>query len=628
MSGIFIALNVIAQDSIQVKELEQAIVTTTKFDQKQSLVGKSTIIITKEMLEKNPGNSVFELLNQQAGIFISGTNNTLGTNQEIYIRGGATGNTLILIDGIPVYDASMINGSPDPMMLNLNFIERIEVVKGSLSTIYGSDAVAGVINFITKKSSNKKIENHSFVKAGSYGTVQLGTVLQGKLNKTFYLVGFQHNRSDGFSAAYDSTRSKSFDNDGFEQNGLEAQLSHQFNPNFKLTMIGKLGFSTMDADNGAFTDDKDYIINHRHQQILFSADWINKFGNSKINLQYQQLNRQYNDDSTDISGFGKFTHNEFLSKVFFAEWYQKFNVNEKFQVIGGVDLRHQITDQSTLSISDWGTYPSHISDDSAKIEQFAMYISAMYQPIKNLNIELGGRLNHFNRYEDAWTYTINPSYHFAKNFKVFINIASAFKAPSLYHLYSPYYNPAWGLRPESTINQEIGLTYNRDALQTELVFFKRKIKDNISFSDNYYLNIDQQKDHGFELNARYNYEKWNVQANYTYLNGKIFTADSSYFNLYRRPKNAIHASVGYQFSKKLYSQIQMNSIGDRWEYRYGTTPVLLEKYITLNMSMQYEIKPNMRVFIDLKNLTDKEYFDIWGYQSRRFNFMTGIQWSL
>lgn len=617
-----------AQDTLSVKELDQAIVTTTKFEQKQSLIGKSTIIITKEMIEKSAGSTVFEILNQSAGIFISGSNNTFGSNQEIYLRGGSTGNTLVLIDGIPVYDASMINGSPDPLMLNLNLVERIEVIKGSLSTIYGSDAVAGVVNFITKKNTLKKFESHSFLKTGSYGTIQLGTALQGKINKTFYQIGLQHNKSDGFSAAYDSTRSNTFDKDGFEQNALEVQVSHQFHDRFKLGVIGKLGFNTLDADNGAFLDDRDYIISHQHKQVLLYGDWQNKLGNSKFNFQYQELNRVYNDDSSHISGFGKYTHNEFVSKVIFAEWYQKFNIHEKVQLLSGVDFRHQISDQSTLSISDWGTFPSHINQDSATIDQFAVYLSAMLQPIKNLNIEIGGRYNTFNKYNDAWTYSFNPSYVFAKNFKVFVNIGTAFKTPSLYHIYSPYYNPSTGLQAESSINQEIGFSYQKNTFRAEVAVFKRKIKDNIVFSNNYYMNIDEQNDHGVELDLRYKINRWTLSANYTYLNGEVSNGDTTYFNLYRRPKNAIHANIGYQISDKIFTHVQFNSIGDRWEFLYGAAPAQLNRYITVNWSTQYQISPKLRLFLDLKNITNKEYFDILGYQSRRFNFMTGLQFSL
>ncbi|WP_126969836.1 TonB-dependent receptor plug domain-containing protein [Gynurincola endophyticus] len=621
-------LTLLAQDSTVTKELQEAVVTTTKFEQKQSLIGKSTIIITKEMLERSAGSTVFEVLHQQAGIFVGGSNNNLGTNQEIYLRGAATGNTLILIDGIPVYDASMINGASDPLMLNLALIERIEVVKGSLSTIYGSDAVAGVVNFITKKTSGRKIESHSFVKAGSYGTIQLGSALQGKINKTFYQIGYQHIKSDGFSTAYDSTHCRTFDRDGFEQNAFEAQLSHQVNNDFKIGFIGKLNFNTLDADNGAFTDDRDYIVNHRHKQLLMYGDWNNKLGNSKFNFQYQQLNRTYNDDSTHTSGFGKFAHNEYLSKVFFAEWYQNFRINDRLQLLGGVDFRHHITDQSTLSISDWGSFPSRINKDSARIDQFAVYLSALWTPFTNLTIEIGGRYNTFNRYDDAWTYSFNPSYNFAKHYKVFVNIGSAFKTPSLYHIYSPYYNPAIGLKPESSYNQEIGFGYEKAGLRVQAALFRRKINDNIVFSNNYYMNIDQQKDHGVELEAQYNTGKWRLNANYTHLNGKVSNSDTTYFNLFRRPKNAIHASIGYQFTEKLFMQTQLNSIGNRWEYVYGADPVLMKRYFTINWSAQYQINRSIRTFIELKNLTDRHYFDILGYQTRRFNFMAGTLFRL
>jgi vitamin B12 transporter len=115
-------------------------------------------VIDQLALQRSGGRTLTELLNQQAGLFVIGANNTLGTNQDIYLRGSATGNTLILIDGIPVADPSQINNSFDLNTINPGQIERIEILKGSQSTLWGSDAVAGVINIITKTRGHGQVQ--------------------------------------------------------------------------------------------------------------------------------------------------------------------------------------------------------------------------------------------------------------------------------------------------------------------------------------------------------------------------------------------------------------------------------------------------------------------------------------
>ena len=139
-----------AQDSSKI--LNEVLIAVTKFPQKQSETGKVITIITKEQLQKSAGKTLPEVLNEQVGITINGANNNLGTNQTLYMRGAHAANTLILVDGVPVYDASGETNQFDISNFSLYNIERIEIMKGAQSTLYGSDAVAGVINIITKKS--------------------------------------------------------------------------------------------------------------------------------------------------------------------------------------------------------------------------------------------------------------------------------------------------------------------------------------------------------------------------------------------------------------------------------------------------------------------------------------------
>jgi vitamin B12 transporter len=142
--------NALAQQE-PVRDLNEVVVTATRSSKKQSEIGKVVRVISAETLSKSQGRSLPEILNNVAGLTIGGNGNTPGDIKAVYLRGAAPGNTLILIDGIPVNDASNISGEYNISAIPVDQIERIEIVKGGNSTLYGSDAVAGVKILSPKK---------------------------------------------------------------------------------------------------------------------------------------------------------------------------------------------------------------------------------------------------------------------------------------------------------------------------------------------------------------------------------------------------------------------------------------------------------------------------------------------
>src|SRR3982751_3033521 len=136
--------------------LNEVVVTANRYEQKQNTTGKVITVINKETIAKSTGKTVAQLLNEQAGVVVNGALNNLGSVQAVYMRGASSGRALILLDGVPMNDPSMINNEFDLNLFSLNDVERIEVYRGAQSTLYGSDAIAGVINIITTKKDVTK----------------------------------------------------------------------------------------------------------------------------------------------------------------------------------------------------------------------------------------------------------------------------------------------------------------------------------------------------------------------------------------------------------------------------------------------------------------------------------------
>ncbi|MBC7872819.1 MAG: TonB-dependent receptor, partial [Ferruginibacter sp.] len=214
LAAVITSNRLTAQDTTG-KLMDEAFVTANKFEQKQSQTGKVVSVISKEQLEKSYGKTVAQLLNEQAGLVVSGALNAPGSVQTIYMRGAASGRVILLLDGIPISDPSMINNEFDLNFISFQDIERIEIVRGAQSTVYGSDAITGAINIITvKKDIGKPFNAKLTALAGNQGNFKTHASFFGKAKRLTYSAGFNFIHKDGFSSAYDSTGIKDFDKDG------------------------------------------------------------------------------------------------------------------------------------------------------------------------------------------------------------------------------------------------------------------------------------------------------------------------------------------------------------------------------------------------------------------------------
>ncbi|HYM93558.1 MAG TPA: TonB-dependent receptor plug domain-containing protein, partial [Chitinophagaceae bacterium] len=170
VAAVLISSRTFAQQDTAGKTLDEIIFTANKYPEKQSETGKVITVINQQQLEKSKGKTLGEILNTVAGVIIPGADNNPGTNLTVNIRGASAGNALILIDGVPLNDPSVIDNYFDLNFFAVDQIERIEILKGGQSTLYGSDAVAGVINIITRKPGSKKFNINASATYGSYNT--------------------------------------------------------------------------------------------------------------------------------------------------------------------------------------------------------------------------------------------------------------------------------------------------------------------------------------------------------------------------------------------------------------------------------------------------------------------------
>ena len=458
-----------AQDTLRANVLDPIVVTATKTEQKQSTTGKVITVIGKDVIERSTGKTVAQLLNEQAGITINGAYNNLGSVQSVFMRGSNVGRTLILVDGIPQNDPSFINNEYDLNFFNLNDIERIEVCRGAQSTLYGSDAVAGVINIITiNKNTTKPFNVKATVTGGSRDTYKGNLQVYGKAKKFIYQARYATTNTKGFSAAYDSAGNKNFDRDGYKGHIASASVMYAATSNFNVRTFAQYSRYKAAIDASGFNDDKDYNITNKvfttGAGFTYKASALTLTGN----YQYSELSRNYLNDNGFISGFSSFERNEYAAKTQFAELYASINLGSGFTLLQGGDYRRGNMSNDYLSVSSFGPYASKFKDTA--LSQASLYSSLQYN-YKKFYVELGGRINVHSRYGNNETYTFNPAYNFNDHYRVFASAATGFKAPSLYQLYAGGGTGNADLKPEESKNYEVGVQQQHNKIANRLVFF-------------------------------------------------------------------------------------------------------------------------------------------------------------
>ena len=601
------------------KSLDEVVITATKFPKKQSETGKVVTVITNAQLERSAGKDLSQLLNEQAGLIINGANSNPGKDKSVFLRGASSKYTLILMDGIPVTDPSGVGGAFDPRLLSIDQVERIEILKGSQSTLYGSDAIAGVINIITKKSGNKNIGIAGTSSYGSYNTFKENAIVSGATEKVDYNIGYTYFKTDGISEAMDKTGTANFDKDGYKANYFNANVGIKATDKLKISPFFRLSDYKGNYDDDAFTDGNGKYL----------AKVVNTGLISQYKLPKGAVTLQYGYTKTDRSLNGPYGKYDFKGKFNNAELFFNNDISRYLQVLGGVNFQHINMADSTANKKD----PS--------INITSPYLSLFLHNLHGWNIELGGRYNNHSKYGGNFTYSFNPSLLIDKNTKIFFNYSTGFRAPTLYDLYGKYGSNE-NLKPEKSKNIEAGVqtAILENKITVRAVAFDRKITDAIVYGPAFInINQDKQHDKGFEIEPSFFITKnLTVRTSYAFVDGNVTTKtgskDTTYYNLIRRPKHSVGINIGLQATSNLYISANLKTYSKRTDLffdpnTYEQSTVELKSYALLDIYAEYKFMDGkLKLFADTKNITNSKYTEVYGFNTLGFNINAGISFKL
>lgn len=608
--------------------LDEVVVTANKMAQKQSTTGKVVTVITKSDLEKMGNKNLATLLQEQVGVTVNGSSNNPGSVQTIFTRGASGGRTLVLLDGIPVNDPSFINNDLDLNLFATSSIERIEICRGAQSTLYGSDAIAGVINIITtSKDISRPIQINASSLLGSFGTQKNNLQLAGKKNKWSYSGRIAHTNSKGFSAANDSTGKNNFDADYYKGLALHGQINYAASEHFSVKAFSMYNKYKAGVDAGVFKDDRDFTI--QNSSLLLGTGFVYKKNNFQITGTYQhnQLDRHFLNDSAHKTSTW-YEKNDYTAASDYAEMYTSVKLSNRLTALLGLDYRKGSYSQDYFSISQWGPYS--FNDPIRHAEQSALYGSLLYtSENKKLTLEVGGRANKHSVYGNNQTFTLNPSFALSANTRIFASVSSGFKAPSLYQI-----SINDKLDPEKATSYEAGFSYQNKTLQTRLVYFNRQTANGIDYNYiNYqYFNYVKQAVNGLEFEIKKSYTNGvTAFANYTFLAGKETTQNRitnqdtiTYDYLLRRPTHQLNIGCSVQINTKLRVDISGRYASKRYDVGgYAAPDILLKSYATLAANVGYQLNNHWRFTADIQNFTNTKYYEVFGFTTMPLNASIG-----
>jgi len=567
-------------------------------------------VISSEELARSGGRNLAELLNLQAGITVVGAGSNPGKDKSLFFRGAGSAYAIILVDGILVTDPSGNGGTFDLRMFAIDQIERIEILRGGQSTIYGSDAVAGVVNIITKKSGTNGNTVYGTATAGSYGTYKGNIGLSGKVDAFTYNLSYTHGKTDGISEAERPAGSNAnFDKDGLKQDALNANFSVQLDKRLSVNPFVRYFYGDFDYDSDAFKD-ANFTSTSKHFNGGVNA--IYQLDKGKITLNYSHENtfREY------FSNYpGKYEGAMNLVDVFYNQ-----NIGSKVNLLLGVDNRATSVKQ----------FKAVLTEPSANL--FSTYASVLLHDLSIFNLELGGRYNKHNKYGENFTYSVTPSLNIIKEVKLFGTLSSAFRAPTLEMLFGQY-GANIKLKPEKSTSYEAGASFNflEEKVNLRLVGFKRNMTDAIIYGAKGYTNQDEQKDKGFEIEPGVKFGNFSLNGYYAYVEGKQISGAKVSDVLLRRPKNTYGLNAGVQVLPSLYVNAGYKFTGERTDSDFSTFPSVnkvLASYHLVNFYTEYAIaKKRVKLFADLKNITNRKYTEIIGYSTMGFNMNAGVNFS-
>lgn len=599
-----IALSIIASATLVTSleadtlSFEPIVVSAIKTEQTLQNTTADVQIITSDELEEKHITSVLDALRSIANIPIT-QNGGLGQPSSFFQRGFSSTNTVVMIDGIRYNDPSTTQGQAQLENLMVNNIDRIEIINGAQSGIWGANAAAGVINIITKQAT-QQLSVGANLEYGSYATTKVAADASQKIGVLSYYLGINQLKSNSFSALTPQGESpENYEHDNYKNQTVNAKLGYELTP--VDTINGQFTF----IDSNAHYDGYDpFTYAPLPNSEGYEAKQINRLGNVSY---HHKLNAKDSIDATyAVSTFDRRYPKDDLA----------YNGTNKELTLQGT---YHYTGDSFI-VAGANTLDSKDTVIAQELDSKGLFLTNQNR-WSQLILTESMRHDTYNSFDAETTGKIGMKYFLSDDLTLSSNYGTAYRAPSLDELYSP-----WGgnrnLEPEKTKSFDATIAYN----QLSLTYYNNLVDNLIQYvyDPSTYSGMNTQVDGKSRIKG------YEVHYNDTFAD--IFALELSYNKLFaknqegdylpRRPFESALASATYYPSSKFSLGTTANYIGTRYDDNRQTNQT--GRYILWSAVANYDLTQNVTLYVKGENMTDKLYQEVSGYGTAGRSVYTGL----
>jgi vitamin B12 transporter len=593
------AENLRAENLRQVTEI---VVTPNRFAVPKEQSGSSVSVITQEQIVANGSESVFDVLRQVSGLEVV-QNGGQGTTATVFLRGADSDQTLVLIDGVRMN--SPAGGLFDFSDLRPENIERIEVLRGAQSVVYGSEAIGGVINIISKKGVAGRSLSFT-TEGGSFGTSRQVLNFNAGTKDTKLSTTASFLDSDGISVA--AQRNGNSEKDSYLNADFSSRADVDFSDSSKAQAVFRYMRGEVELDGFDFlTGGVDDLNFSQNRDVYLASTKIEKSITSSLDANIQLGYTE--EDLTGLDEDTEFNNYDISTNSFNISPQANLRLSENQDVVLGYQIE-------TREGKNKGNFDQKRDINSI----FADYLVGIQN---KLFITLGARYENDSDYGSQTSYRVTAATPLEfLNARLHGSLGTGFKAPTFNELYFPNFgNP--NLSPEESIGYDVGVekVFLSGDLKTDVTFFHNKFDDLIAFDTTSFVaeNIEEARALGVETSVDYYYKKLaSLGLAYTYTASEDKNTGAV---LPRRPRHKTSANLSFTPCDKLQLSSAIILVNSRRE----STGEKMDNYVKVDARASYLLSPNLKPFVRIENAFDEDYEETIGFGTQGFSAFGGVE---